>query len=350
MISALATHVPQSTAVFVRIAELTNRSVVLPLVVFYPTSRCNSACLSCDWWRANGEDDLTLDEIRGLADSLTMLRTQLVLFSGGEPLFSPHVFAAADLFRERGVRLHLLTSGLLLNRCAPRVAAAFERVIVSLDAPTEPLYRMIRGVAALPAVERGVARMREIARHVPITARATLHRYNYRELPRLIDHARAMGLDGISFLAADLASPAFGRTRETPVSQLALSNDDVSEFTAVVEDTIRTHADHFASGFVAESPARLRRLPQYYAAVNGRDSFPPVACNAPWMSVVIEADGTVRPCFFHRSIGSVRETPLPEIVATHLPAFRHSLDVSTNAMCRRCVCAIRTTWTGGPWR
>lgn len=348
--TAFASRVPQPTAVLVRIAELTNHSIVLPLIVFFPTSRCNSACVTCDWWRAIGEGDLTLDEIGRVADALGPLGTQVVLFSGGEPLLRPEVFAAAQLFRARGVRLHLLTSGVLLERFAPQVAGAFERVIISLDASTEALYRAIRGVAALAVVERGVARLRRIARHVPITARATLHRHNFRELPHLIDHARAMGLDGISFLAADIVSQAFGRERSASVSELALSCDETAEFVAVVEEAVRSHADDFASGFVAESPDRLRRLPQYYAAINGRGPFPRVACNAPWMSVVVEADGLVRPCFFHRPIGNVRDAPLTQIVATNLSAFRRDLDVSSNAMCRRCVCSMRTRWSGGPWQ
>ena len=50
------------------------------------------------------------------------------------------------------------------------------------------------------------------------------------------------------------------------------------------------------------SPSRrssLRRLPRYYAALRGDEPFPHVSCNAPWVSVVVEANGSVRPCFFH---------------------------------------------------
>ncbi|MEO5998836.1 MAG: SPASM domain-containing protein [Chitinophagaceae bacterium] len=32
------------------------------------------------------------------------------------------------------------------------------------------------------------------------------------------------------------------------------------------------------------------------------DPFPFKKCNAPWVSTVIEADGTVTPCFFHEAI------------------------------------------------
>ena len=255
-------HLPGGlTAGLVRLGELTNRSLVLPLVVFYPTARCNSRCRSCDWWRASGDDDLSVDEIRTLVAALPGLGARVVLFSGGEPLLRRDVFAIADLFRAAGLRLHLLTSGVLLERFAPEVVRMFERVVLSLDATTESLYKSVRGVPALACVERGVARLRELAPALPVTARSTLHRYNFRELPALIDHARAMGLDGISFLAADLASTAFGRQQPTPIRDLALSAAEVEEFAGLVEQVIVGHADDFASGFVAESPGRLRRLP-----------------------------------------------------------------------------------------
>src|SRR5262249_34057102 len=146
------------------------------------------------------------------------------------------------------------------------------RVIVSLDAHTEELYQAVRGVAALTAVERGVARLQRGAPQVPVTARATLHRGNFRELPNLIDHAKAMALDGISFLAADVFSAALGREFPAAIDTLALNADETAEFGELVEETIAGHTDDFASGFIAETPDKLRRLPQYYAALRGEGS------------------------------------------------------------------------------
>src|SRR3954467_1062483 len=191
-----------ATATLIRLGQATNRTFVLPLLIFYPTGRCNSRCVSCDWWKQTGADDLALDEIAIVADELPSLGTRVVVFSGGEPLLRPEVFEAAALFRARGATLHLLTSGVLLERFADRVAEQFARVIVSLDASTPALYAQIRGVDALAAVGRGVARLRRAAADVPVPGRATLHRANFRELPRLIEYARALGLDGISFLPA----------------------------------------------------------------------------------------------------------------------------------------------------
>jgi Fe-coproporphyrin III synthase len=339
-----------ATALLVRLGEMTNRTFVLPLVIFFPTSRCNSRCVSCDWWKCSGEGDLSLSEIDGLAGTLPALGTRIVVFSGGEPLLRPEVFDAARMFRAQGATLHLLTSGVLLERCAIDVAREFSRVVVSLDAATEELYHAIRGVAALTMVEKGVARLRALAADVPVTARATIHRLNFRELPRLVDHAHAMALDGISFLPADLSSSAFGRERHPLPNRLALDAGEVAELQDIIEQTIDSHREDFESGFVAESPNKLRRVAQYYAALSGAGAFPPVACNAPYTSVVIEADGSVRPCFFHEPVGNIRRTPLASIVESNLSTFRSTLDFASNPVCTRCVCSMKTRWRSAPWQ
>ncbi len=105
----------------------------------------------------------------------------------------------------------------------------------------------------------------------------------------------------------------------------------------------------FASGFVAESPAKLRRLPQYYAALGGDGPFPPVACNAPWVSVVLEANGSVRPCFFHPPVGNIRRAPLADLVTRNLRTFRASLDMDSDPTCARCVCSLNAGWRNSPW-
>ena len=108
----LSAHSAFTTSVLVRIGEVTNRTLVLPMLVFYPTSRCSSRCLSCDWWKQTGEGDLTLDEIAEIAQTLLSLGTRLVAFSGGEPPLRPDVFRGAALFRAQGIDLHLQTSGI----------------------------------------------------------------------------------------------------------------------------------------------------------------------------------------------------------------------------------------------
>jgi MoaA/NifB/PqqE/SkfB family radical SAM enzyme len=336
-------------AVLVKASEITNRTFSLPLAVFSPTSRCNSRCVSCDWWQSSGDTDLSLDEVRSLAHQLAELGTRLVVFSGGEPLLRPDVFAMAAAFRMEGMSLHLLTSGVALERHAHDVASHFSRVTTSLDSATADGYQRVRGIAAFDHVLDGLARVRSIAPTLPLTARATLHRHNFREMPALVALGTRVALDGLSFLPADVHSLAFGRHTVPSTADLALTRAEVREFRGVVEETLQVHAGALDSGLLTDSPAKLRRLPAYYSAILGDEPFPPVACNAPWASVVIDANGVVRPCFFHDPIGSVRETSLATLVRSHLPRFRATLDVGSNPTCRRCVCSLNVRLRSQPW-
>jgi Fe-coproporphyrin III synthase len=333
----------------VKLGELTGHTHVLPMVLFAPTARCNSRCVSCDWWRADGKSDLTLEEIRLLAAELPRFGTRTVVLTGGEPLVRADIMDVADAFRREGLTLQLLTSGLALERFAAPIAARFDVVTISLDGHTPALYREIRGVDGLGAVVAGVRKLREIAPQVTIRARSTLHRMNFRFVSELITKSRELGLDQISFLAADVSTDAFNRPRSPALDQvdqsikrLLLDREELAEFETAVEAAIHAHAREIAEGKVSPGAAGLRRLVQYYRAHLGEGPFPAVDCNAPWMSVFVEADGAVRPCFFHPSVGNIRERPLAEILGHAMPEFRRGLDVAQNPICQRCVCTLKT--------
>src|SRR5207248_11086192 len=90
-----------------------------------------------------------------------------------------------------------------------------------------------------------------------------------------------------------------------------------------------------------ESPDKLRRIAHHYRAHIGLAEPAAPRCNAPWVSAVIESDGTVRPCFFHEPIGSVAQQSLLEVVTgPRAIEFRNALNIAENPICRRCVCSL----------
>ena len=94
-----------------------------------------------------------------------------------------------------------------------------------------------------------------------------------------------------------------------------------------------------------ETPEKLRRIAEHFRAHLGMAEPVAPLCNAPWVSAVIEADGTVRPCFFHAPIGDLRNgQSLTEVLnGPEARRFRSQLDVAANPVCRRCVCSLH--WT-----
>jgi MoaA/NifB/PqqE/SkfB family radical SAM enzyme len=267
------------------------------------------------------------------------------VLSGGEALMHSNLWTLCDLLRDAGVaRITVLSTGLLLERRAAEVVERCDEVTVSLDG-SRAVHDRIRNIPnAFDRLAAGVRAIKDRSPYFRITARSVVQKQNYADLPNIIETARELGIDQISFLAVDVSTSAFNRPEGWPaerVESVALTREDVARFAQVVEDTIVEFADEFASGFVAESPARLRRLPSYFAALNADGEFPENTCNAPWVSTVIEADGTVRPCFFHRSLGNIHERPLDEILnSDDAVGFRRHLDVRTDPICRKCVCTL----------
>ncbi|HXS26146.1 MAG TPA: radical SAM/SPASM domain-containing protein [Steroidobacteraceae bacterium] len=316
----------------------------LPLVTLYLSERCNSRCITCDYWR-HGRADMTLERVAKLAPSLRALGTRVVLISGGEPLLNREWRRIAGFLREQGLYLWLLTSGLSLAKHARAVAQLFDRITVSLDGARRETYAAIRGVDAFEHVLAGVCAA--IAAGAPASLRVTLQRGNFRELPEFIELAHSSGASEISFLAVDVANPhAFAR-REPTLPDVALRPEELPELARILDALIRSRAPDFQSGFIAETPEKLLRIFRYFTAVCGLGRYPPVRCNAPEFSAVIDAQGRVQPCFFipgppGELLGDGPSPPdLPSMLnGTSMRALRTDIRSGRRPECSTCVCSM----------
>lgn len=324
---------------------LTNRIRTLPVLVLFPHSRCNCRCVMCDIWKDNAHvNELSEGEISRRMDEFLGLGIRWVSMSGGEALMHSNLFSLCRLFRHEDIRVSILSTGLLLKKYAVQIVADCSDAVVSLDG-NRAVHDRIRNVPrAFDRLTEGVRAVKALKSDFRITGRCVLQKLNYRHLPDIIDAAREIGLDQISFLSADVSSDAFNRAvpwDEEQVGTVALDREDVAVFREVMAQVITEYADDFSDRFIAESPDKLRRIVSYYAALNGDGEFPAVSCNAPWVSTVIEADGTVRPCFFHPPLGNIHDATLDEILNSEQGVqFRKRLDVSQDPICRRCVCSL----------
>src|SRR5512146_983174 len=167
----------------------------LPILILMVHSRCNCRCVMCDIWRTAETRDLTLADLAPHLASLRELRVQWVVFSGGEPLMNPGLFALAAALREMNIRLTLLTTGLLLEKYAPQIRDTIDEVIVSLDGPAIIHNEIRRVPRAYETMAAGIARLRLLAPKVPIRARTTIQRANHNHLRDTIRAARELSLD-----------------------------------------------------------------------------------------------------------------------------------------------------------
>ena len=324
--------------------ERDQRITTLPILVLCAHSRCNCRCVMCDIWKREENVGVTAADLERHRESLKRLSVEWVILSGGEPLMNRDLRALCEFFRDLDIRLTLLTTGLLLQKRAAEVAFLFDDIIVSLDGPQKIHDDIRRVTGGFDLIRAGVTAVRKLQPSMKITARTTVQKMNHACLRDTVGSAKELRLDGISFLAADVTSQAFNRTlmwSGERQDEVALSIDEVSGLEMEVEKLIADCADEIAVGYIAESPAKLRKIAAGFKARLGLATETSPRCNAPWVSAVIEADGNVRPCFFHNTVGNIADASLEEVINSDAAiAFRRELDIETNPICRRCVCSL----------
>lgn len=323
----------------------THRISALPVVILMPHSACNCRCVMCDIWKDNKNlQQLTEADVSGLLASLWELGTKQVVMSGGEALLNQNFFRLCEILNKADIKVTLLTTGLTIKHHAEQLVKWVHDIIVSIDGD-QPLHDAIRNIpGAFQKLEDGVQHIHAINPKYRITARTVIHRLNFWNWASIIHEAKRMGLNQVSFLPADVSSHAFNRQmawEEPRQHEILLSQQELPELQAIIHRLINENKEDFSSRFIAESPEKIQHIYDYYAAFYELNPFPVKRCNAPWVSAVIEADGNVRPCFFHEKMGNIRDSNLTDILNSNTAInFRKTLDMDTNSTCVKCVCSL----------
>jgi len=316
----------------------------MPILLLNVHENCNCRCIMCDIWRRPAGRELAIQQVQAFEADLKILGVQQVVLTGGEPLLHSRFGELCQIIRRCGVRITLLSTGLLLQKRARAIADLVDEVIVSLDGPEEVHNQIRRVSGAYRLLHEGIAAVRELQPDMPFCVRSTIQSANCDRLRQTVAVAKTMKCTSISFLAVDVTSTAFNRELIWPGEQtqsIGLDAAQVERLEREVECLVCDNATDFESGYIVESPEKLRRIVRSFQSRLGR--FPPSSpiCNAPWVSAVVEVDGSLRPCFFHRVVSETRTQTLTQAVnSPEAIRFRQMLDVAKDRTCQQCVCSL----------
>jgi Fe-coproporphyrin III synthase len=334
-------------SVLKRIAtNLTHRIYEMPVLVLMPHSRCNCRCVMCDIWKANAEKkEISTEDLAVHLQAFKKLGVKRVALSGGEALMHSNLWKFCDQLNSIGSKISLLSTGLTLKTHASEIVSHCDDVIVSLDGSRE-IHNQIRNIPnAYEKLAEGVETIKKINPSFRVTGRTVLQKTNFRDFKNIVESAKALGLDQISFLAADVSSSAFNRPEEWAgdrKEEIALSLKETDELESILKESFHLFKKEFQEKFIAESPDKMLALVQHYRAYYGKESFPKGNCNAPWVSAVIEPNGDVLPCFFHKAYGNIHDEPFEKIInSSNAISFRKALNMGEDPICKKCVCSLK---------
>lgn len=328
----------------------THKIYNLPIIILMPHSRCNCRCVMCDIWKANNNKrELTVDELKKHVTTFRSLGVREIVFSGGEALMHSNLWKLCDLLKGERVKLTLLSTGLLLEKNAEAIVQHIDNVIISVDG-SQSVHDRIRNIpGGYEKLASGIQALRKVRPGFKVTARCVLQRYNFADFINTVRSSQTIGLDQISFLAADVSTSAFNHATELArerVSEIALSKSETFEFEKIIAGSFVELKDEYETKFIAERPEKMLKIVQYYKALNGIANYPRTVCNAPWVSAVIESNGDVMPCFFHRPYGNIYQGEIRSVINSKTAiAFRKNLDTAHDPVCQKCVCSLKLGFT-----
>lgn len=342
--SSLVTLRDSSQPMSAHVDHSAQRIHSMPVVVLSPHNQCNCRCVMCDIWKIRDAKEITPALLESQLASFRKLGVRWVVLSGGEPQRNPQVCTLARMLHDIGIQVTLLTAGTLLSKEAELLVTVIDDVIVSLDGPPA-VHNRIRGISrGFELLANGVQDLRRFRPELVIRARCTVQRANHASLRATVQSAKDLGLNSVSFLAVDAVSDAFNHAQgwaQPGADSVTLDTQQVEALEKEMEDLIHEYASDLKSGFVVETPEKLRRIVRQFRVYLGQAQ--PVApfCNAPWVSAVVDAEGDVRPCFFHPAFGNIHSHSLEEIVnSPQALQFRAELNIADNPICQRCVCSL----------
>ncbi len=160
------------------------------------THRCNYKCFFCHGeGEIPGPDLLSPEDIAVVAKAVADFGCKFFKITGGEPLLREDIVDIVRLVKEAsGGEVSMTTNGYFLWELVDRlIDAGLDRVNVSLHALTREVYRVMVGVDGVARVIRGVREAR--AKGLPVKLNVLVTRYNFGEVPRILEFASEIGAD-----------------------------------------------------------------------------------------------------------------------------------------------------------
>jgi len=297
----------------------------LRLISWNVTLKCPLRCAHCyvNAGERESEGVLSTEEAYAVIDQIRELGSPVVILSGGEPLMRDDIFAIARYGTEKGLKMAMGTSGVMIDGDVARALkeAGIRRVAISIDSADPAVHDRFRGLPG--AWERAVEGIRHCVRAgIGVQINTT------------VLSPEIQAIDDVVALGTGLGVTDYQLFFPVPTGR----GGEVSWLTPqVYEDLIRKVLVAYRGSGVNIRPTcapQFRRIADTHGIENpswGR------GCIAGIRYCRIFADGDVTPCpYLPARAGNVRELPFKEIW-NGSPVFSALRDPSLlTGKCGRC--------------
>jgi AdoMet-dependent heme synthase len=287
---------------------------VAPITVAWEVTRaCPLRCLHCRAEAIPRRDpgELDTDEGRKLIDEVAALGTRVLVFTGGDPLARPDLFALITHASEQGLHVGLspsVTGRLTLRKLRAARASGVSSVHLSLDGASAATHDSFRGVpGSFDRTLDAMANVRSLG--LPLQVGTSVTRRTFTDLPLIADL-----LEGLATMWSLFFLVPTGRARASDML-------DADEHEDVLGWLART-AERVPFGVRTTAAPAYRRV----RTQQGLAAPPAASANDGKGFCFISHTGEVHPSgFLPLTVGNVRAFTLAELYRGS-PLFRSLRD------------------------
>jgi len=274
-------------------------------LILHVTNICNMRCQHCFVNFEEKPNDLTFQEIESVARDINDLIWLDI--GGGEPCLRKDLVDVVGLFRAREISIP--TNGWFPDRIVPVAAAITERtggrliVTVSLDG-FEETHDEMRMKGSFRRAHETIRRLKEIP-GLRVKVNTVLCERNHGEILDFMRYIHSLGVDYQSLLLLR-GNPINPLYKLPPIERLR----KIGEYLPAVLE-----------GYEFGRKGFFRSILRNYQAVKWEtqlrtleEQTQVIPCLGGQIHLVVYANGEVAPCEILPSVGSVRKTPLKEIL------------------------------------
>lgn len=147
---------------------------------------CNSRCITCDIWKKNNNNEMSLKTYRKVIKELKKVGLKSVGLTGGEPLLNTNLVEICKVTKKEELNLSISTNGLLLNRKIEEIAKYVDNLSISLDGleKTNDDIRGIKGYFKL--VTSSIEDIRKKNQKIKISISTTITNSNFDEIEEIL--------------------------------------------------------------------------------------------------------------------------------------------------------------------
>ncbi|MFH1575341.1 MAG: radical SAM protein [Candidatus Nealsonbacteria bacterium] len=181
-------------------------------IIIEPTNACNLRCPLCPVSSAKrGKGFLSLENFKKIIDDILDLKSINFGWSG-EPLLNKELFEMVKCSSARGIKTIVSTNTVLLNERVDEIlASGLDNLIVCLDGASKETHEKYRVGSNFESIKKNIAvfcgAKRERGLKKPyISLQCLLTKYNEHEIPQIIELAKSLGVQELSFKTLSLGS------------------------------------------------------------------------------------------------------------------------------------------------